>query len=298
MKILIAYDGSNCADAALEDLCRAGLPRVAEVLIVSVEELVPMIPPPGVLAVVAGQTPLTGSFVAEKRELASAACKRLQQDFPAWNISAEADMGSPPAILLAKAEAWQPDLIVVGSHGRSGLGRLILGSVSQKIVTEAHCSVRVARGRVCDARSPVRLLIGVDGSPGAGAAVRAVAARAWPAGSVAHVVAAVDDVVQEVFEYVDPVNHQGWSWLMDTLEAAEKTLLAAGLLVSPHIKKGDPQHILLNEAEAWEADCIFVGARSLNRWERFRLGSVSAAVTARAHCSVEVVRPIATEVTA
>ena len=40
-----------------------------------------------------------------------------------------------------------PDLIVVGSHGRSALGRFMLGSVSQKVVTEAHCSVRVARGR-------------------------------------------------------------------------------------------------------------------------------------------------------
>lgn len=293
MKIMIAYDGSNCADAALEDLRRAGLPCKAEVLVVSVEEFVPVIPPPGVLAVGVEQTPLAGSFVVERRELAHTACKKLQQDFPTWNLHAEADMGSPPAILLEKAAAWQPDLIVVGSHGHSplaALGRLILGSTSQKVVTEAHCSVRVARGRVCDARSPVRLVIGVDGSPGAEAAVRAVAARPWPADTEVRVVAAVDDVVEEVFEYVDPINHQGWSWLMSTLEAAEKPLLAAGLTVTPHIKKGAPKDILLREAQTWGADCIFVGARSLSRWERFRLGSVSTAVTMRAHCSVEVVR--------
>lgn len=299
MKIMIAYDGSKCADAALKDLRRAGLPRDAEVLIVFVEEFVPVMPPPGVLAVGVEQTPLGGSFVAERRELAQAACQRLQQDFPTWKLRAEADMGSPSAILLAKAAAWQPDLIVVGSHGHSALaalaalaalGKLILGSVSQEVVTEAHCSVRVARGREGDTRSPVRIIVGVDGSPGAEAAVRAVAARAWPANAEVRVVTAVDQVVEEVFEYVDPVNHQGWSWLMNTLEAAEKILMAAGLLVTPHIKKGTPKDILLQEAQTWEADCIFIGARSLSRWERFRLGSVSAAVAARAHCSVEVVR--------
>ena len=291
MKIMIAYDGSECANNALEDLCRAGLPRVAEVLVMSVEEFVPALPPPGILAMGVGKTPLAASFVAERSELARAACRRLQQGFPNWNLRGEADMGSPSAILLAKAEAWQPDLIVVGTHGHSALGRFILGSVSQKIVTEAHCSVRVARrGDGVDVNLPVRLVIGVDGSPGAEAAVRAVAARDWPADSEVHVIAAVDDVVEEVFEYVGTSSHQGWSWLMDTLEAAEKTLLAAGLAVSPHIKKDDPQHVILHEAHALKADCIFVGARSLNRWERFRLGSVSAAVTARAHCSVEVIR--------
>ena len=51
--------------------------------------------------------------------------------------------------------------------------------------------------------------------------------------------------------------------------------------------------LLLEEAERWGADCIFVGARGLNRLERLLLGSVSTAVAARARCSVEVVRPAA-----
>lgn len=289
MKILIAYDGSDCAKAALDDLRRAGLPQAVEALVISVEEFVPMWPPPGALAVTA-PTSFVSNLVAEKRKLALAAGEWLQQVFPTWKINAEAAMGSPATTLLEKAEEWQADLIVAGSHGRSALGRLILGSVSQKIVTEAHCSVRVARGRAVDVRSPVRLVIGIDGSPGAEAAVQAIAARAWPTGSKAHVVTAVDYTIEEVIEYVEAVNHHGWSWLQETLAAAEKTLLAAGLTVTPYIKKGDPKHVLVQEAEDWEADCIFVGARSLSRLERFRLGSISAAVTARAHCSVEVVR--------
>lgn len=290
MKIMIAYDGSDCADVALASLPRAGLPREAEVLVVSVEEFVPVMPPIGMLMVGGELPPLEASFVTERRELARAACQQLRLEFPAWDLRAEAGMGSPAAFLLEQAETWQPDLIVVGSHGHSALGRLILGSVSQQMVTEAHCSVRVARERNQDGDAPVCLILGVDGSPGAEAAVRAVAARVWPAGTEAHLVAVVDDVVEEVYEYVEAVNHQGWSWLMDTLEAAEKTLLTAGLRVSPHIKKGDPRHVLVREAQTRKADCIFVGARGLSRWERFRLGSVSTAVAAHARCSVEVVR--------
>lgn len=288
MKILIAYDGSRCAEAALQDLQRAGLPHQAEVLVLSIEEFEPRLPPPGVLAV--APAPLAAGFVKERLNLAQAAAKRLQQDFPAWQVSAEAEMGAVAPALLKRAAEWPADLLVVGSHGRSALGRFVLGSVSQKLVTNAPCAVRVARGRSVDPALPLRLLIGLDGSPGAEAAVRAVAARTWLAGTEVRLVAAINEVIEEVIDYLDAVQHQGWSWLQDTLQAAEQTLLAAGLDVSPHLVKGDPKHVLLTEAEKWDADCIFVGARSLGRLERLRLGSVSAAVTARAHCSVEVVR--------
>lgn len=288
MKILIAYDGSRCAEAALQDLRRAGLPHSAEVLVLSVEEFEPILPPPGVLAV--APAPIATALVTERLTLAEAAARRLQQDFPAWQVNAEAEMGAPAYTLLKKAATWQADLLVAGSHGRSALGRFVLGSVSQKLVTEAHCAVRVARGRSLDPAIPPRLIIGVDGSPGAEAAVRTVASRTWLAGTEVRLVAAIDEVIGEVIGYLDATQHQGWSWLQETLEAAEKILLAAGLDVSPHLLKGEPKHVLLKEAEKWDADCIFVGARSLGRLERLRLGSVSAAVTARAHCSVEVVR--------
>jgi nucleotide-binding universal stress UspA family protein len=75
------------------------------------------------------------------------------------------------------------------------------------------------------------------------------------------------------------------------VEPLAALLRSRGLTVSSVIKEGDPKRVLLDEAEQWEADCVFVGARGLSRIERFLLGSVSAAVAARSHCSVEVVRP-------
>jgi nucleotide-binding universal stress UspA family protein len=286
MKILIAYDGSNCADSALEDLRRAGLPRLAETEVLSVSELwAPVLESIGAGAVrIVGALPIS----LEKAEsLAQRACERVQSYFPDWTVKAEARPGAPASVVIERADEWRPDLIVVGSHGRSAPGRFMLGSVLQKVVTEAHCSARVARGNDSDVQAPARLLIGVDGSPDAEVAVTAVTTRIWPADSEARVVIAIDDVVSEVIDQIEG----GRAWIHETLEAAGARLRAAGLTVSSLIRKGAPKSVLPAEAASWGADCIFVGARGLSRFERFRLGSVSAATAARAHCSVEVVRP-------
>ena len=78
--------------------------------------------------------------------------------FPEWTVTNEAQADTPHWAIIAKAEEWKPDLMVVGSHGRSALGRAILGSVSQKVLYETECSVRIARGKseksADDCRSP------------------------------------------------------------------------------------------------------------------------------------------------
>jgi nucleotide-binding universal stress UspA family protein len=68
-------------------------------------------------------------------------------------------------------------------------------------------------------------------------------------------------------------------------------LAKSGLQAAPLVIPGKPDEVLLAEAMKWGADCVFVGARGLNRLERVLLGSVSSAVASRAHCSVEVIRP-------
>jgi nucleotide-binding universal stress UspA family protein len=80
----------------------------------------------------------------------------------------------------------------------------------------------------------------------------------------------------------------------ETLAAGSiKKLTTAGLSASVETGTGYPKDTIIEVAEAWNADSIFVGPHcSGNSFERFLLGSVSAAVAARAHCSVEVVRSL------
>ena len=297
MKVLIAYDGSDCANAALADLRWAGLPGNVEAAVISVVESWLLLPtseayraPTGTAAqqIASAEEAHPASALESAYAQAQRACERLQHLFPAWQAHAEASAGSPASTILSRADEWQPDLLVVGSHGHTALGRFFLGSVSQKVVTEAHCSVRVGRGQVERNEAPARIVIGVDGSPGAEAAVQAVASRAWPQGGEAPIVIAVDPLRQTTVTHAELLMrvHELQQQMTErvrkiTAEASEK-LRAAGLLVSSAVREGDPRHILTNEAEDWKADCIFVGARGLSRLERFWLGSISTAIVARA----------------
>src|SRR5689334_2155836 len=61
-------------------------------------------------------------------------------------VTGEVLSGKPKDAILEHAQNWPADLIVVGSHGRRGFRRLLLGSVSEAVAMNAHCSVAVVRG--------------------------------------------------------------------------------------------------------------------------------------------------------
>ncbi len=316
MKILIAYDGSACSEAALDDLQRAGLPAEAEAVVMSVTELWLLAPPPSSFEIVEmanavyAPSDLTHIYsqnspaLETAQALADRAASRLQTNFPDWQITTQVAMGSPKRELIHQADNWKPDLVVLGSHGRSALGRLVLGSVSQGVLTDAHCSVRIARGRVEEPNTAVRIVIGVDGSDAGAAAVREVAARDWPSLSEVRIIAVTDPLstglisglIPPIRDFVNESNEEDREWLRNLLDKSSEEFKTSNLRVSTAIIEGDPRRDLVKAAEAWSADCIFVGSVGFNnRFERFVLGSVSATVAARAHCSVEVVRRAKTE---
>ena len=311
MKILIGYDGSKCADAALDDLTQAGLPASGEVHIMSIAEVWLPPPPPSSYEIIEEarnatspaelQRDFSRHCAAAKEELvlAERARDRVQALFPNWTVSAGSSCGSAAWELVAKADEWKPDLIVVGSHGRTALGRFMLGSVSQRVLTEARCSVRIARGRVEEPNSPVRIIAGTDGSEASDEALRAVAARHWPPQSEIKVVM-VDDplapdflgkLIPPVGRIIEEDRQEERAWVEKISKQSLDILRQAEIKVTCEVREGDPKRELCKAAEDWNAGCIFVGSAGFsNRLERFVLGSISAAVAARAHCSVEVVR--------
>jgi nucleotide-binding universal stress UspA family protein len=142
--------------------------------------------------------------------------------------------------------------------------------------------------------APIRLIIGVDGSKGAEAAIDAVAERQWPRGAEARIVNASRKLSIEASEQILS-RLAGWddaenARINRMVESATERLRAAGLLTSVAVEEKEPKRLLLSEAESWVADCVFVGARGMGRFGRCLLGSVSSAVAARACCSVEIVR--------
>jgi nucleotide-binding universal stress UspA family protein len=303
MKLLIGYDGSQCANAALDDLRRAGLPREAQAVILTVSER--WLPYSSANSVsVASQSTLPGFSqihtpsvaraqpITEAHSLALEAKRLLQAHFPSWQIDAEESSGSPAREILRKAADWQPNLIALGSQGRSGLGSFLLGSVSQKVANEAHCSVRVARGTAWKEGAPVRILLALDGSPYSEAAVKAISTRMWPPASEVRLITVVDPSNGEVATGSQPARTApGRDWVQKFMDAAARNLRNVELTVSSKIEQGDPKRLIIAGAEEWGAECIFIGAScARNSFEQFLLGSVATAVVSRAHCSVEIVR--------
>ena len=144
MKILLPIDGSSPSDAAIEEVAHRPWPRPSIVRVLSVIQ--PYTPP-------ATEFVLAGATLQEIRERqateADQVTKQAGERLAASGLSIEMAVreGDPRTAIVDEADEWQADLIVVGSHGRTGLTRLILGSVAQSVVAHAHCSVEVVRRR-------------------------------------------------------------------------------------------------------------------------------------------------------
>jgi len=324
MRILIAYDGSELARESLAELAMAGLPKDAEALVLSVldgwlpaeesrdgqaEQVLPGLPK------IRAET---RAAVERQRKTAEEGAARLRAQFPGWKVTSDALADSPAWAIIKRAEGHDggvggkpADLVVVGSHGYGGFKRLVLGSVSHKVVTEVQCAVRIvrSRGKTRDPLvSPPRIVIGVDGSEDSLAAVDAVAGRTWPQGT--RVLIATFE--QPIFidagiggphsvwggspaEYSSMVGAESVGEQIVTAAAERLRKRCPAVEISTVVKLGDPKYSLLDAAENWAdgsvkgADCIVVGAAGVRGIERFLLGSVSTAVAMGAHCSVEIV---------
>jgi nucleotide-binding universal stress UspA family protein len=307
MRILIGYDGSDCANAAVEDLESAGLPKSAEALVMTmadvfvpppinegIDDTFPLYVPPGVKRA----HKLAERKLKEAETMATRVSEQIKNAFPGWQVSHLALADSPAWAILREANEWKPDLIVVGAQGHSVLGgRLILGSISQRVLYEATCSVRIARTRNVD-KNYLRLLIGVDNSPYASAAVDAVCERKWPKGTEVRLLAVVDTVMAitpdpskpSVQKWIEVGEEENWDEVGKIFKPEADKLRACGLRAAVVIRRGDPTEEILDEAEAWGADCIFLGPKGARGLSRLLLGSVSSAVSARANSSVEIVR--------
>ena len=67
-------------------------------------------------------------------------------------VDCSVEVGPPAAEILRSAERLQADMIVLGTHGRDGLQRALLGSVAESVLRRAHCPVLVVRSTVLDQR--------------------------------------------------------------------------------------------------------------------------------------------------
>jgi nucleotide-binding universal stress UspA family protein len=146
MRILLAVDGSQCSDAAIEEIARRPWPEGSEIKVLTAYEL-PLPPTPEAWAIPPNYfEELDRAASDQARSVIKRAVTQLRSTMdPKANIKGEFAQGSPRTVILDEAESWGADLVVVGSHGYGAWQRFLLGSVSQSVVSHAKCSVEVVR---------------------------------------------------------------------------------------------------------------------------------------------------------
>lgn len=145
MRILLALDGSPSSNAALDEVCRRPWPPGSEVRMITVLS-------PLELMILREETYLPESHEELLRQEGWGAVDQLDRSLqiireraPELNAHAALLEGRPKEVILAEAERWGAELIVLGSRGCSSLESVLLGSVSMAVALNAPCSVEIVR---------------------------------------------------------------------------------------------------------------------------------------------------------
>jgi nucleotide-binding universal stress UspA family protein len=149
MNLLLALDDSECSETALGVVIDQFRPQGTDVRVIHVIEWPHDLP----TSVSFAEGPSAAQCVVRAKvdlrrrghELLARAVDRLSRAH--FSATAQLVEGGPRQAIVAMAANWPADAIVIGSHGRHGLDRALLGSVSDGVVRHAPCSVHVVRER-------------------------------------------------------------------------------------------------------------------------------------------------------
>lgn len=285
MRILIAYDASDFANAILEDLRHAGLPPRAAVSVITIAE-------PEYFLVGKNTDDVVGWLsyrLIEARSSARFARDRIRADFPGWDVSCEARIAPPPREIIRKVVEWNPDLVVIGQHGLPGSKRAWLGRIAKQLFKEANCSVRIARARIRPRNTPPRVIIALAATQNPIAMARVVTSRLWPPRTEVKLVASIGPSLSEM-QLASGILKAQMEAVMKIQRQVERELQSANLLVSSEVTADFPATGVIETARRWRADCVFIGAEKMSFIEKVLCGNLFTNVASRAECSVEVVR--------
>ena len=208
------------------------------------------------------------------------------------------DHGNVARAILEEAERIHPDVVVIGTHGRSGFDRLVLGSVAERVLRRATCPVLTVPPKAPDAvaAGPIlygRILCGVDLSDASYAALdRAMAlareSRGWL--GVAHVVELLPGSDGPLPAALEPLATQWADEARSQFAARIPRDLRERCTVEELIVRGNPRRLILRLAEERRADLIVIGAHGKGAVDRMLFGSSAEGVVRGARCPVLTVR--------
>lgn len=203
--------------------------------------------------------------------------------------------GSVSQSVVEYAEEQDADLVVVGTHGRTGLDRFVLGSVAERVLREAPMPVLSVRtdtslGEVED------LLVPTDGSDCAKAAVGNAIDLAAATGATLHLIHVVDVTVAWPTgaggRILDAMEEGGQAALDQAIDRAGRADVEA---VEATLLSGSPYRAIADYAADQDVDCTIMGTHGRTGFDRYLLGSVAERVVRVAPSPVMAVKAAAPE---
>jgi nucleotide-binding universal stress UspA family protein len=196
----------------------------------------------------------------------------------------------PAAAILRVAREVGCDLIVLGTHGRTGLRRVLLGSVAEQVMRQAACPVVAVKTLQGVAMPPIRTVLHpTDFSERSDYAFRLACSLARDYGArllLVHVTPTV--VVSGEVVTLPPQPPDVWKALQEQL--ANLRPPDPNVSVGRHLKEGDPATEILRLAREAKVDVIVMGTHGRTGFGRLLLGSVAEQVVRRAPCPVVTVK--------
>lgn len=294
-KILLATDGSRGAEVA-EAYARAlALSWGATLTVVNVLEFPPGLNP---------EYPVNRLYLGElmkqaARELVELNARAADRGIP---VHTRVATGIPSEEILAAAAAEDPDLIVVGTRGKTGLAHVLLGSTAERIIRAAPCPVLAVRmeghgedqtGRSRrDPAGPDRILVPIDFSDCSLDALEyavMVAQRAKASLTLIHV---LEPVLYGLDFTLPHVTERGQmrDAIKEQLSGVVSALAAAQVKSDYLVRGGLPGDSILDAARSQPADLIIMGTHGRRGLSHAFYGSVAESVLRKAHCPVLTVR--------
>ena len=298
MKILLATDGSESAQAAVDCLLRFPFPKHSEVTLLTVidrnvfknEEVSSL------------NEEQRGELEETEKVVQAAAQDLLEQEAArltaaGWTTSTKLRVGHPAEEIVHLAEQLNSNCIIVGSHGTSGIKRFLLGSVSDYVLQYAPCSVLIVKkheSHCAETDKPLRMLLSYDDSAPARTAVEFCASLPLDEQAVVNVLT----VLPLIKMYRQDIRQRlSWLWLerkkqaLQALEGVAKEIGRATSKVETELREApDVSDEILHAATEHDSDLIVLGHKGKGAIKKFLLGSVTTRIAHHAHCSVLAVR--------
>ncbi|MCU4976026.1 universal stress protein [Halobacteria archaeon AArc-m2/3/4] len=223
---------------------------------------------------------------ADSAETIIQTAKQKGRDFDV-GVQLAVRTGRPHQEILTYADQQGIDLLVLGTQGRTGLRKFVLGSVATSVVREATQPVLTVSKNVTNVRSTFHeFLIPTSGRPGTAAAITHGIELSAAYSARVHAVYVVDDTISRAPAYLDTVREFG----REATNAVAVQSASTGVGTMRQILRGDPATKIQEYIGSHGVDLVVMGTERRAGVDRLVLGSVTERVLASAPVPVLTVR--------